>query len=261
VRVSETTIRMRAAVANSWDEDGLGVRLEHHRRELELHCLRLLGSRHDAEDVVQETFLRAWRAREQSDGPAGYRAWLYRIATNVCLDRLRVQRRRPPLLSLSTTGSERTLEWPSHAARPWMQASPDRLVRDDPEAAALRRETIEHACLTARQLLPPRQRAVFLARDVLGWTATETAQTLGLTPAAANSALQRARATIRRNGLRPLTPSPGVTPEDAATARRFLDACERDARDQAAAVVGAARDGPRDARSRGGPAGHDGVAA
>ncbi len=165
--------------------------MEQHRRELHVHCYRMLGSYDEAEDLVQETFLRAWRFRdrfEAGSGP-GVRPWLYRIATNACIDAHRHRSRRPPSLA-------------SFADLPWIQPYPDRLLDevappgDEPDEVVVSRETIQLAFVAALQLLPPRQRAVLLARDVLGWSANETAVLLGVSVAAANSALQRARATL-----------------------------------------------------------------
>ena len=153
-----------------------------------MHCYRMLASFDEAEDAVQETFLKAWRGRSGFDG-AQFRAWLYRIATNVCLDMLRRSSRR-------TAGG-------SPAEVPWLQPYPDPLLDAaapgdaEPEAVAISRETISLAFLAALQVLPPRQRAALIARDVLGWPASETAAALSTSVAAANSALQRARATMQ----------------------------------------------------------------
>src|SRR5829696_2721494 len=161
-----------------------------HRRELHVHCYRMLASFDEADDAVQETFLRAWRHRETFHGDALFRAWLYRIATNVCLDMLR--RRKTRLTSMT-----------SFAEVSWLQPYPDRLlddvaaIDDGPDAVAVHRETIELAFLAALQVLPPRQRAALVARDVLGWPAKETAALLETTVPAANSALQRARVTMQ----------------------------------------------------------------
>jgi RNA polymerase sigma-70 factor (ECF subfamily) len=191
-----------AAAAASGNESAFAELTARHRRELHIHCYRMLASFDDAEDAVQETFLRAWRART---GLAGgqHRAWLYRIATNVCLDSLRARSRQA-----------RAME--SFADVPWLQPYPDQLLDavDQPEAVAVGRETIELAFLAALQALPPRQRAALLIRDVLGWPAADTAALLETSVAAANSALQRARTILRdqlpadRSDWRPRPPSP-----------------------------------------------------
>jgi len=173
------------------DEQAFVELVERHRRELHVHCYRMLGSFEEAEDAVQETFLRAWRARAGFEGGDLLRAWLYRIATNACVDAIRRNRRRVPSLG-------------SFAEVPWLQPYPDRLLdevapsSEQPDAVVVARETIELAFVAVIQLLPPRQRAVLLMRDVLGWSAIETAERLELSVTAANSALQRARATLRR---------------------------------------------------------------
>jgi RNA polymerase sigma-70 factor (ECF subfamily) len=168
----------------------LGGLMERHRRELHVHCYRMLGSFADAEDLVQETFLRAWRSRDTFSGEE-LRAWLYRIATNACVDAIRKRGRQVPVLH-------------SFAEVPWLQPYPDQLLDEaaaepDPESALVTKETISLAYLAAIQLLPARQRAVLILRDVLGWSAAETASLLELSVAAANSALQRARATLREH--------------------------------------------------------------
>lgn len=164
--------------------------VERHRRELHVHCYRMLGSFEDAEDTVQETFLRAWRRRETYEGRSTFRAWLYRIATNACLDLLERCRPEP------AAGGE----------VPWLQPYPDRLLdevsadgADEPEAVAVARETIELAYLVAVQHLAPRPRAVLILRDVLGWRAKEVAEFLGDSVNSVNSALQRARAGLREH--------------------------------------------------------------
>ena len=163
---------------------------ERHRRELHVHCYRMLGSFEDAEDTVQETFLRAWRRRETFEGRSTFRAWLYRIATNACLDLLAKVRPEP------ATGGEVL----------WLQPYPDRLLdelpagdADEPETVAVARETIELAYLVAVQHLAPRPRAVLILRDVLGWPARDVAECLGDSVNSVNSALQRARAGMREH--------------------------------------------------------------
>jgi RNA polymerase sigma-70 factor (TIGR02960 family) len=160
-----------------------------HRRELHLHCYRMLASFDEAEDAVQETLLRAWRARESFDGGPMARAWLYRIATNVCLDLLRRRARHLTVMR-------------SLAEVPWLQPYPDRLLdeiapaAERPDEVVVERETVELAFIAALQVLPPRQRAALISRDVLGWSASQTADLLSTSVAAANSALQRARETM-----------------------------------------------------------------
>jgi RNA polymerase sigma-70 factor (ECF subfamily) len=178
-----------AGAAIAGDEPAFAALAERHRRELHVHCYRMLASFDEAEDAVQETFLKAWRGRAGFEGGSQFRAWLYRIATNVCLDMLRRSSRRTAANSFAEV--------------PWLQPYPDVLLDqaapsdEQPEAAAINRETISLAFLAALQVLPPRQRAALIARDVLGWPAAETASALGTSVAAANSALQRARATMQ----------------------------------------------------------------
>jgi RNA polymerase sigma-70 factor (TIGR02960 family) len=175
-----------------------------HRRELHVHCYRMLASFDDAEDAVQEALLRAWRGREGlsrgpdalSRGPDGlsrgpeYRAWLFRIATNVCLDMLRQRSRQAASMT-------------TYADVPWLQPYPDPLLDeaagDGPADVVIGRETVELAFLAALQVLPPRQRAALIVRDVLGWPAADTAGLLGISVAAANSAVQRARSQLREH--------------------------------------------------------------
>jgi RNA polymerase sigma-70 factor, ECF subfamily len=205
-------------------EAGFAELAERHRRELQVHCYRMLGSFEDSEDLVQETLLRAWRKRDTFAGRSSFRAWLYKIATNACLDAL--ERRPRPRPSAGGPLTE----------VPWLQPYPDPLLdgiapdEDSPEAAVVARETIELAFVAAIQLLPPRQRAVLIARDVLGWSAAESATLLDLSIPAANSALQRARATLRQHlPARRLEWAPGSDPnaEERALLRRYMDASER----------------------------------
>lgn len=172
------------------DEPAFSALAERHRRELHVHCYRMLGSFDDAEDAVQETMLRAWRRRETFEGRSTFRAWLYRIATNACLDLL--AKRRPR----AATGGEVL----------WLQPYPDRLLdelrADDaeaPETVAVAQETIELAYVVAVQHLAPRPRAVLILRDVLGWPAKDVADLLGDSVNSVNSALQRARAGMREH--------------------------------------------------------------
>jgi RNA polymerase sigma-70 factor (ECF subfamily) len=211
---------------------------QRHRRELHVHCYRMLASFDEAEDAVQETFLRAWRGRSGFGG-GQFRAWLYRIATNVCLDMLRSRR------SISRGSA---VKLTSFAEVPWLQPYPDALLDEvpsadeAPEEAAIRRETIALAFLAALQVLPPRQRAALIARDVLGWPASETADVLGTSVAAANSALQRARATMQQHlpEKRSDWSAREPTPDEMALVAQFIEAHERC--DTAAALAIAAQD-------------------
>ena len=216
------------------DHSGFAALAERHRRELHVHCYRMLASFDEAEDAVQETFLKAWRGRSGFDGGSQFRAWLYRIATNVCLDMLRRSSRRTAANSFAEV--------------PWLQPYPDLLLEaaapsdEQPEAVAISRETISLAFLAALQVLPPRQRAALVARDVLGWPASETASALGTSVAAANSALQRARATMQSH--LPDTRAEWSAREPSAEERKlveqFIAAHERF--DAEAAMAIAARD-------------------
>jgi RNA polymerase sigma-70 factor (ECF subfamily) len=205
-----------------WGDDAAFATVtERYRRELHVHCYRMLASFDEAEDAVQETLLRAWRGRDGFDG-AMPRAWLYRIATNVCLDMLR-------------RGSRQGTAVQSHADLPWLQPYPDRLLDEvapsdeQPDAVVVERETIELAFLAAMQVLPPRQRAAFLLRDVLGWPAAQTASLLETSVAAANSAVQRARATLQQHlpARRADWSAPELTEDDRTLLAAFIDAHER----------------------------------
>jgi RNA polymerase sigma-70 factor (TIGR02960 family) len=222
-----------AAIAG--DEPAFTALAERHRRELHVHCYRMLASFDEAEDAVQETFLNAWRGRSGFEGGSQFRAWLYRIATNVCLDMLRRNSRRATVMR-------------SHPEVPWIQPYPDLLLDqaapadEQPEAVAIARETISLAFLAALQVLPPRQRAALIARDVLGWPASETASALGTSVAAANSALQRARATMQSHlpPRRAEWSASEPSAQERALLEQFIAAHER--LDAEAAVALAAQD-------------------
>ncbi|WP_214103984.1 RNA polymerase subunit sigma-70 [Acrocarpospora catenulata] len=175
-------------------DDAFAELAERHRHELRVHCYRMLGSFGDAEDLVQETFLRAWRGRAGFAGRSTFRAWLYRIATNVCLDAL--ARREVTTAAYGTAGSPMV-------EVPWLEPYPDELLdlaapdEGGPDAVVITRETIELAFLAAIQHLPPRQRAVLILRDVVGWPVPEICEALEAREASVKSALQRARATLR----------------------------------------------------------------
>jgi RNA polymerase sigma-70 factor (ECF subfamily) len=179
--------------------------LEQHRRELTAHCYRMLGSPFEAEDAVQETLLRAWKSLDRFEGRSSLRSWLYRIATNVCLDQLEGKERRARPMDLGPAG-EPVIENLHTPEVPWLQPVPDSLVTDPAEAVASR-ETIRLAFVAALQHLPPRQRAVLILCEVLRWKASEVAELLETTTASVNSALQRARATLEQVELTPETTS------------------------------------------------------
>jgi RNA polymerase sigma-70 factor (ECF subfamily) len=205
--------------------------LEQHRVELTGYCYRMLGSSYDAEDAVQETLVRAWRGVDRFEGRAALRSWLYRIATNVCLDMLKGKQRRTRPMDL---GSARTPDiaslgapWPETT---WIQPIPDGRVLPtdgDPADAAVLRETIRLAFVAALQHLPPRQRAVLILREVLRWKATEVAELLGTTVASVNRALQRARSTLAASDLTATEPALPADEEQRALLARYTEAFER----------------------------------
>ncbi|HKS50818.1 MAG TPA: sigma-70 family RNA polymerase sigma factor [Pseudonocardiaceae bacterium] len=201
--------------------------LEQHRRELTGYCYRMLGSFFEAEDAVQETMVRAWRGFDGFEGRSAVRSWLYRIATNVCLDQLRGRQRRALPMDLgpsSTADSFHGATLPEHA---WLQPVPDARVLPgdgDPAELAVSKESIRLAFITALQHLPPRQRAVLILREVLRWQATEVAELLGTSVASVNSALQRARATL---ATRDVSDPPTVDAQQRALLDRYVNAFER----------------------------------
>ena len=176
------------AAVRSDDPARFALITERYRRELQVHCYRMLASYEDAQDMVQETFLRAWRKRGSFRGHAALRTWLYRIATNACLDFLDKRNDRTPVPSELPGGASEVR---------YLQPYPDRMLPEDPQESVVARETIELAFIVAVQHLPPRQRAVFIVRDVLGWPSSKAADALELTVASVTSALQRARVTMR----------------------------------------------------------------
>jgi RNA polymerase sigma-70 factor (ECF subfamily) len=208
----------------------LDPRLLEHRRELTGYCYRMLGSAFDAEDAVQETLVRAWRGFGDFEGRSALRSWLYRIATNVCLDQLSGRQRRA--LPMDLSGSPwQPVEHSLAARRPgtaWVEPMLDRQViaeDADPAERAVLKESIRLAFVAALQHLPPRQRAVLILREVLRWKADEVAQLLETTVASVNSALQRARATLAGAGG---APAPRPLDDDARELlARYVDAFER----------------------------------
>jgi len=211
------------------DEARFAELSERHRHELQVHSYRMLGNLEQAEDAVQEALLRAWKGRASFDGGPGARAWLYRIVTTTCFDILRAAQRRGEHVTDSL------------AEVLWLQPYPDALLNaaQEPEGAAIRRETVELAYLAVIQLLPARQRAVLLLRDVQGYSAAETASILDLSVASVTSALQRARATIaQRVAARDADWSPsGITEADRALLAAFIEAHERQDPVAALAVI------------------------
>jgi len=211
------------AAVRSGDATRFALLAERHRRELQVHCYRMLANYEDARDLTQETFLRAWNKRESFEGRAALRTWLYRIATNACLDFLDKRADRTPVPSgLPDAGSE-VLH---------LQPFPDPMLPEDPQESAVARETIELAFIVAVQHLPPRQRAVFVLRDVLGWRATTVADALELTVASVTSALQRARGTMRErlpdrrlDWRSPATHE--LSDDERRVVRSYIDAHER----------------------------------
>jgi RNA polymerase sigma-70 factor (ECF subfamily) len=233
----ETLVRARAG-------DGQAFRelTDPYRRELQLHCYRILGSVQDAEDLLQETLLAAWRGLERFQGRASLRAWLYRIATNRCLNALRVSGRRPQ----QTRSPSVALPEPTGWAEPvWLEPYPDLLLEGlpdrapGPEARYQAKEATGLAFITALQHLPPRQRAVLVLRDVLGFGTAEVADMLGGSEPSVKAALQRARATLQARlpaGDRERAPRPN-SPRERALVDRFADAVERGDVDRVVALL------------------------
>jgi RNA polymerase sigma-70 factor, ECF subfamily len=206
------------------------LQLEQHRAELTAYCYRMLGSAFEAEDAVQETLVRAWRSFDRFEGRAALRSWLYRIATNVCLDMLNGRQRRARPMDLSPA---KTADAPLGDPLPevtWIQPIPDgRLLPagGDPAEEAEQRETIRLAFVAALQHLPPRQRAVLILREVLRWKAAEVAELLETTVASVNSALQRARSTLAASDVTASDPAEAMDDAQRALLARYVDAFER----------------------------------
>jgi RNA polymerase sigma-70 factor (ECF subfamily) len=203
--------------------------LEEHRSELTGYAYRMLGSSFEAEDAVQETMVRAWRGLDRFEERASVRSWLYRIATNVCLDMLegRKRRARPMDLGPAQEPVESNLnELPEVT---WIEPVPDTFVVQpdaDPAEVTLARETVKLAFVAALQHLPPRQRAVLILREVLRWQATEVAELLETSVASVNSALQRARATLEASNVSAVDTPPSVEEADAELLARYVEAFE-----------------------------------
>ena len=217
----------------------LEARFEAHRSELTAYCYRMLASPFEAEDAVQDTFIRAWRSYDRFEGRAALRSWLYRIATNVCLDMLSGRERRARPMDLGPSqepviGNLRTLPETT-----WIQPIPDSLVAadGDPADVAVARESIRLAFVAALQHLPPRQRAVLILCEVLRWKASEVAELLDTSVASVNSALQRARATLEASDISPSVPAPQLDEADRELLKRYVAAFEAYDIDALTAVI------------------------
>jgi RNA polymerase sigma-70 factor (ECF subfamily) len=230
------------AAARRGDEASFAALVERYRRELLVHCYRMVGSFTEAEDLVQETFLRGWRGLGMFEGRSTFRAWMYRIATNACLDFL--DRRQPRLLPYDVVPPTAPGDVAGAAEYPSIEPFPDRLLEsqaeDDPDAVVVARETIELAFLAAIQHLPVRQRAVLILRDVLGWPAKDAGAVLDMSEVAVKSALQRARATLKEHvppGREDWRAGPPTTEVERSLLERYIDAHERDDPEALAAVL------------------------
>jgi RNA polymerase sigma-70 factor (ECF subfamily) len=223
-------IAAEATVGDASGTDaGLTAQLEERRVELTAYCYRMLGSAFEAEDAVQETFIRAWRGYAAFEGRSALRSWLYRIATNVCLDMLGASQRRARPMDL---GGPSSADRPLPDALPetmWVEPVPDALVvpsSGDPADVAIARESVRLAFVAALQDLPPKQRAVLILREVLHWHADEVADLLGSSVASVNSALQRARSTLGSKDVE-AEPSQPLSDEQQALLGRYVEAFER----------------------------------
>ena len=202
--------------------------LETHRRELTGYCYRMLASPFEAEDAVQETFLRAWRAYDRFEGRSALRSWLYRIATNVCMDLLSSRARRARPMDMGPAGEPVVENLNTLPEATWIAPAPTSMLADegDPAAVAQARETIRLAFVAALQHLPARQRAVLILCEVLRWRAKEVAELLDMTVASVNSALQRARATLETAGATSVDTAPTVAAPDRELLARYVQAFE-----------------------------------
>jgi RNA polymerase sigma-70 factor (ECF subfamily) len=218
------------ATAGGIRDGAVEQQLEGHRRELSGYCYRMLGSPFEAEDAVQETMLRAWRSIERFEGRSALRSWLYRIATNVCLDMLSGRSKRARPMDLGPAGLPEAENLHMRPEVTWIHPAPEALVADegaDPAELAVARETIRLAFMAALQYLPPRQRAVLILCEVLRWKASEVAELLDTSVAAVNSALQRARATLAESSVEEGSSSPAMEEPTQELVDRYVDAFQR----------------------------------
>ncbi|MBP2371188.1 sigma-70 family RNA polymerase sigma factor [Pseudonocardia parietis] len=214
------------------DDRPLDLQIEDYRRELTGYCYRMLGSAFEAEDAVQDTMIRAWKGLAKFDGRSSLRSWLYRIATNVCIDALNGRKRRAVPMDIGGPGAPvaESLREPLPDAE-WLEPMPDARVSTpagDPAEKAIAKETIRLAFIAALQHLPARQRAVLILREVLCWKAAEVAELLESTVASVNSALQRARATLQEHGVTETAPgtTPAMDPAQTELLMRYMAAFE-----------------------------------
>jgi len=203
--------------------------LEPHRAELTAYCYRMLGSPFDAEDAVQDAFVRAWKSRDRFEGRAAMRSWLYRIATNVCLDMLKGKDRRVRAMDLGPAVEPLEKNLNARSDKMWIEPIPETLVAPerDPADLAIEKESIRLAFVAALQQLPARQRAVLILREVLRWEASEVAELLDTSVASVNSALQRARATLAESNRTTTDSPPPLSEADRAMLDRYVAAFER----------------------------------
>jgi RNA polymerase sigma-70 factor (ECF subfamily) len=217
----------------------LETRLEGHRSELVAHCYRMLGSPFEAEDAVQDTFIRAWKSYDRFEGRASLRSWLYRIATNVCLDMLSGRERRALPMDMGPAVAPVIENLNILPEATWIQPIPDSLASGagDPADVAVARETIKLAFVSALQHLPPRQRAVLIFCEVLRWKAAEVAELLETSVASVNSALQRARATLEASNIATTDTATPLSDDDKALLARYVQAFERYDMDELTALM------------------------
>jgi RNA polymerase sigma-70 factor (ECF subfamily) len=203
--------------------------LEQHRAELSAFCYRMLGSPFDAEDAVQDTFVRAWRSRYRFEGRAEMRSWLYRIGTNVCLDMIKGRERRLRPMDLGPASEPLAEHLNVRSEKTWIEPMPDRLFapEGDPADVAVVHESIRLAFVAALQHLPARQRAVLILCEVMCWDASEVAKFLDTSVASVNSALQRARTSIAKSNVSSADPAPALGEVDRALLERYVAAFER----------------------------------
>jgi RNA polymerase sigma-70 factor (ECF subfamily) len=204
--------------------------LERHRAELTAYCYRMLGSPFDAEDAVQDAFVRAWKSRDRFEGRSAMRSWLYRIATNVCLDMLKGKERRvlPFEIGSASEPLETNLNVPNEVT--WIEPIPQQLLiapEGDPADVAVANESVRLAFVAALQHLPARQRAVLILREVLSWQATEVGELLGMSVPSVNSALQRARATLAKSNVDSTGAAQPLSESDRALLDSYVTAFER----------------------------------